>query len=204
MLRARTLSLGGIAAFLAIVAVEHLLRPDLKPAEHFVSEYARGWTRPIQAAAFLAWAASMGAQVRLARDAAPPGRRIARGLVCLGLAAATAGALLAAAFASQTVAGELPAGVRRTTEGRLHDLGTLLILAGLLAAALASLRLVRDGRYRATVAGLALALLAIVPVLVALGLDAPGIGQRGFILVGCAWQWRFTAAVSSRPARRRP
>ncbi len=91
--------------------------------------------------------------------------------------------------------GELPAGVQRTTEGRLHDVGSLLVLAGLLVAAVASLRLVRSRRWRVTVAALALALLAIVPVLVALGIDAPGIGQRGFILVGCVLLWRFAADI---------
>jgi hypothetical protein len=53
---------------------------------------------------------------------------------------------------------------------------------------------VRARRFRLTVAALAVALLAVVPVLVTLGIDAPGIGQRGFILVGVAWQWTFARA----------
>ncbi len=57
-----------------------------------------------------------------------PRRRVARAVAVGALGAATAGLLLAAAFATQTVAGELPAGVERTTAGRLHDFGTLLIL----------------------------------------------------------------------------
>ena len=111
---------------------------------------------------------------------------------------ATAGLLLCAGWTTQTVGGELPAGVRRTTGGRLHDLGTLLILAGLVVAALASLRLLAGRRYRLAVVGLGVALLAIVPVLVALGIGAPGIGQRAFILVGVAWQWCFAGAAGAR------
>jgi hypothetical protein len=87
--------------------------------------------------------------------------------------------------------GELPANVVRTLPGRLHDAGTLLILGGLLVAAAASLPLIRTRRYGLTVAALAVALLAIVPVLVALGIDAPGLGQRAFVLVGCAFQCAF-------------
>ena len=68
-----------------------------------------------------------------------------------------AGLVMTALWPTETVAGELPEGAQRTLGGRLHDLGTLAILAGLL---------------------------------VALRLDAPGIGQRGFILVGLAWHGR--------------
>ena len=49
----------------------------------------------------------------------------------------------------------------------------------------------RAPRYRLIVLALGVTLVAIVPVLIALQLDAPGIGQRGFILVGLAWQWAF-------------
>ena len=139
----------------------------------------------------------MLAAAALAARAPPPGRPFARWLTILALGAAGAGTVVAAVFATQTVGGELPPGTPRTTAGRLHDLGTLAIFCGLLVAGAASLRLVRRTRYRLTVAVLALALLAVVPVLVALELDAPGIGQRGFVLVGCLWLWRFVAELPS-------
>ena len=207
MPRQRTIALGGLGVFLALVALQHLLRPDLPPARHFVSEYARGWTHPLQTLAFLGWSAAMAATAALALRTPPPGARpraLARAVTVAGLAAAAAGALLAAAFATQTVAGELPPDVRRTTSGRLHDLGTLLVLAGLLVAALASLRLIGRARYRWTVAGLGVVVLAIVPVMVTAGIDAPGIGQRGFILVGCAWQWRCAVEAAAVTPPRRP
>src|SRR4051794_39657355 len=119
----------GLVGFVGIVAFEHLVRRDLPPGEHFVSEYAQGWTHPLQAAAFVSWAAATAACAALA--ARVHRRRGARAVVVVALAVATAGLCLAAIFATQTVAGELPLGTRRTTGGRLHDFGTLLILAGL-------------------------------------------------------------------------
>jgi hypothetical protein len=190
----------GVAAFIGLVALQHLLRPDLPVAERFVSEYARGSTALVQVTAFLAWAAAGAGCVALAARVRSP-RRLSRAVVILALGVAVAGTVLAAAFTTQTVGGELPAGVQRTTAGRLHDFGTLLILSGLLIGALASLRLLATWRYRFAVAGLAVVLLAIVPVLVALGIDAPGIGQRGFILVGCTWQLVFArASLTARHA----
>lgn len=187
----RSLARTGLVAFVGLVALEHLLRPGLPPADHFISEYGRGATQPVHVAAFGAWAlAGAGCAVLAARRR---GRPVARALTTGGFAVAAAGAVLTAAFVTQTVAGELPAGVARTLGGRLHDIGTLLILAGLLVAALASLRLVPSRRFRLEVALLGVLLLCIVPALVALGLDAPGLGQRGFVLVGVAYQWRFTA-----------
>jgi hypothetical protein len=183
----------GLAAFVGLVALQHLLRTDLPATEHFVSEYARGWTWPLQTVAFLAWAAATGACAVLA--ARMPERPIARTLVALMLALAVVGLVMAAAWRTETVGGVLPPDVVRTLGGRLHDLGTLGILAGLLLAALTSLRLVRAARYRLVVVALGVTLVAIVPVLVVLRLDAPGIGQRGFILVALGWQWAFARAA---------
>ncbi len=189
----RRIVLVGLAAFLGLVALEHALRPDLPPAEHFVSEYARGWTWPLQTLAFLAWAVATAACAVLATRVRE--RRIARAIVVLGLVIATAGTVMAALWRTETVGGELPPDVVRTLGGRLHDLGTLGILAGLLVAALASLRLITGTRYRLTVVALGLALVAIFPVLVAVRWDAPGVGQRGFILVALGWQWSFARAA---------
>jgi hypothetical protein len=189
----RTVARTALAAFAGLVALEHVLRPDLPPAERFISEYGRGWTQPVHVVAFTGWAVAGGGCAALAARSTGPG--VARLPAAAGFALAAVGAVLAAAFATQTVGGELPADVARTFAGRAHDLGTLLILAGLLVAALASVALVATRRYRLTVAGLAVALLATVPILVALGIDAPGVGQRAFVLIGCAFQWAFASQV---------
>jgi hypothetical protein len=189
----RTVVRSGLAAFVGLVALEHLLRPDLPPAERFISEYGRGWTQPVHAAAFAGWAVAGGGCAALAVGGPRPGA--ARALAAGSFAVAAAGAALAAAFATQTVGGELPADLARTLAGRLHDAGTLLILGGLLVAAPASLLLIRTRRYRLTLTGLAVALLAVVPVLIALGIEAPGVGQRAFVLIGGAFQWAFATQL---------
>ena len=100
-----------------------------------------------------------------------------------------------------TVAGELPEGVTYTTAGRLHNLGSLLIFFGLLVAAPASTRRQKRRGYRLAVLWLAVALFAITPILIALGIDSPGWGQRAFIAVGVAWQALFLAEVRRCPSR---
>src|SRR3712207_1000806 len=45
MPRPERLTTGGLAVFVALLALAHPLRPDLPPAEHFISEYAVGWTQ---------------------------------------------------------------------------------------------------------------------------------------------------------------
>lgn len=103
--------------------------------------------------------------------------------------------MLAGCFATVTVAGELPDGATYTTAGRLHNLGSLLIFFGLLIAAPASTRRENRRGYRVAVLGLAMALFAITPILIALGIDSLGWGQRAFIGVGVAWQALFLAEV---------
>ena len=168
---------GGSLAFVGLVALEHPLRPDLPAPDHFISEYASGSTELVAELAFLCWG------VALAAGAALAWRRGLRAVPVL-LALAAAGTAAAALFDTQTVAGELPAGVVRTTAGELHDYGTLAILVGLLGAMLWGLRAVRTRRYRLGVLGCALAFPAAPAILVALGLDWPGIGQRAIVLVG--------------------
>jgi hypothetical protein len=186
---ARSLALAGLAAFVALVAAQHLTRAgDLPPADHFVSEYAVGGGGWVQVAAFLAWAAGLAATaVLMARRARS--RPLGRALAVAGLAAGAAGAVACAFFATQTIGGELPRGVERTTAGQLHDLGSAGIFFGLLLAAIAGARVIPRRAYRLGVLGLA-ALLVLIPAsLIAAGYDAPGWGQRGFIAVGCLWQW---------------
>lgn len=190
----RTLALTGLAAFAGLVAVQHLLRADdLPPADHFISEYANGEGGWVQVIAFLAWAGSLGATTVLAGRIGE--RRVARAVVGLGIGAGAVGAVACAAFATETVGGELPAGALKSTAGQLHDLGSGFIFFGLLVAAVASVRLVRRRGYRLSVLGLAGLLVLVPAALVALGYDAPGWGQRGFIAVGCLWQLRFVSVV---------
>lgn len=193
MTRLLLLARGGLLTFVALVAVLHALRPGLAPADHFVSEYGVGSTHAVMVVAFLAWAAGLAATAAYAR------RREGLVVVPVAVAIAALGAVLCACFATVTVGGELPKGVTYTAAGRWHDRGTLLILVGLLVAALASLR-GRPKRYRWQVAGCAAALVLIPGVLVAAGLDWPGVGQRGLIAVGVLSSWLYLSAADRGPA----
>lgn len=190
------LARGGLVAFVGLVALEHPLRGDLPAQSHFISEYASGSTHPVAIAAFLAWGTAMAAGAALGWQ-----RGLRAAPVLLG--AAALGTVVCACFATQTVAGVLLPGTVRTTAGRLHDRGTLLIFASLLGAALWSLRGVRTRRYRLGLAACALALLLAPAVLVAAGLDWPGVGQRAIILVGVAWLALWVGEVP-RSAPRTP
>lgn len=190
----------GLLLFVALVALEHPLRTDLPAPDHFISEYASGVTHPIAVVAFVAWGAAM---------AAAAGLGWARGLravpALLGVAAT--GTVVAAVFATQTVAGELPPGTMPTAAGRLHDLGTLAIFVGVLGAALWALRALRTRRYRLGLLGGAGALVAAPAVLVGAGLDWPGIGQRAIVLVGVGVLWLLVSELARSgprtPARAR-
>jgi hypothetical protein len=186
-----------VLGFVLLVALEHPLRPDLPATRHFVSEYASGSTDVIARAAFLVWG------VGIAALAAALWRARAR-ITAACTAVAALGTPLAAAFATITVGGELPVGETYTTAGRLHDLGASMLFFGLLLAAAASLRRLSRPGYRWSVAALAACLLLAPAVLVALERDWPGIGQRAFILVGCAWLLlaaREAARVTTRGPR---
>lgn len=199
----RHLPLTGLATFAALIVVQHATRADdLPPADHFISEYARGPGGWVQVIAFLAWAVSLAATAALtgrrpdlvataALTRRRPDRPIAWGLTTAGLAIGAIGAVACAAFATETVGGVLPKGAVKSTAGQLHDLGSAGIFFGLLLAALASFRLIPRRGYRLSVAALGLLLFLIPAALVAAGYDAPGWGQRGVIAVGCLWQWRF-------------
>jgi hypothetical protein len=200
-------TLVGTGAFVALVVLAHPLRPELPPADHFVSEYAVGPGGWVQTLAFICWAAGLGAAAALAAGLPlGPGRRgrWARALAAGFLVVAAVGAVLCAAFETQTIGGVLPEGVDRTAEGRLHDLGSLLVLGGIVVAALAAARLL-SGRYRWLIGAFALAFFAWPALLVMLGADAPGVGQRGLIALGCAWTVAFAVAAAraavTRPAR---
>mgnify|MGYP000347183994 CR=1 FL=1 len=95
-------------------------------------------------------------------------------------------------------------------KGELH-IGELAIFVGLLGAALWGLRHLRTRRYRLGLLACAGALVAAPGILVAAGLDWPGIGQRAIVLVGVALGWllvseleRFRATRARRTPARAP
>ncbi len=135
----RVTSLAGLAVLVVVVLAEHLISPGLDPSQHTISEYVNarsGWLMKI---GFAAWSLSLGAlAVLVVSDAQGVERRWAWGVLAGLLALACAGLVVTAIFPTQTSAGVLPSGVARSTEGRLHDLGSGAALLALFGAVIAS------------------------------------------------------------------
>jgi hypothetical protein len=169
--------------FVAAVALEHVLVPGLDPLTHQISEYANARAGWLMTAGFIAWAVSFAALA--ARE---PAQARGAGPVRLLLACCLAGAMLVAAFRTQTSAGALPAGTRLATEGRLHDLGGELITIGVVgAAAITAVRAGRSSYRRHTIALLTVAAAATIGLLIA-GPPVAGLRQRVVVGTSCLWQ----------------
>lgn len=184
----------GVAAFLAALALEHVLAPDLGVEHDRISEYAVRGVGWLMVSGFVAWAAALAATALLAGGALRGARRRALGGL---LALAASGMVITSAFATQAVHSEVPAGVARTTEGVMHDLGSGAVLVALLFAALLSLAAVPGARVAAAVA-LAVACVASFGLPLA-GMDAPALAQRMMVVATCAWHWTLAGALARQP-----
>jgi hypothetical protein len=171
-----------VCSFLLIVLVEHLANPALDPATHQVSEYVHAQLGWLMTCGFVLWALSIVVTAVVVSDAAK-GRALAGALLI-----AAVGMGVTACFATQTSAGHLPPGVSHSTTGRLHDIGSGLASAALIAAVLLSLRL----RGRPTLRKVTMTLVAVAGpatvLLLVLGSEVAGIRQRLLILTACVWQ----------------
>jgi hypothetical protein len=178
---------GGLALFTVACLWFHVTEAELDPSHHQVSEYANtrhGWAMSL---GFTGWAVALvalGTQVpaTLARQRHLP-------LVVAGLlVAAAAGLLITALFATDTSAGQIPAGQERTSEGRLHDLGSGLAFVCLFVAATLALALAELGsRWRRPATALLAAAAVTQGVLLIAGDPAPGWRQRVGIVAALGW-----------------
>lgn len=135
---AARLSFAAAVFFVALLASLHVIKPDIDPSWHFISEYAigdYGWVMPL---AFLALALSYAALFAAVRSQTRtfPGRI---GLALLLVSAA--GLIIGAIFTTDPITAR-PEDL--TTAGHLHNLGGTLGLAMPLAAVLVSLSLARN------------------------------------------------------------
>lgn len=180
--------------FLAALALEHVLAPDLGVERDRISEYAVRGVGELMVGGFVAWAVAMATSALLAGVVVRGVRGIAlRGL----LAVAAGGMLITAGFATQAVHGEVPMGVPRTTEGHLHDLGSGAVLVALLLAVILSLGAVAGARVAAAVA-IATACVATFGLPLA-GVDAPALAQRMMVVITCFWHWSLAGALARCP-----
>lgn len=193
----------GTLAFLAVVALQHALAPELTPTRHMVSEYANARAGGLMVGGFLAWAVALAAtaalaRVELRRSSHP---RAAAALVA-SLALAAGACLVTACFRTQAVAGALPPGVAYSLRGRLHDLGSGILALALFAAVASSAFAMRRPRWfrRLALAAFGFAV-ACEAVLLPLGREVGGLRQRLLLLAACGWQLGLVAALARRRTR---
>jgi hypothetical protein len=169
LLAARLASFG-VAGFVALLAILHVLRSDLDPSWHFISEYAIGRHGWLMVLAFLTLTSSVVALVVALRSHL----RTKLGRVGQSLLAVTAiGLMVAAIFTTDPITAS-EADI--TTHGRLHNIGGTLGIALPIAAASVTWALLRLPGWAASrrplICATALALLGFVASFVSLGVMA--------------------------------
>lgn len=182
--RLRQLGIVFLGIFMAAVLVAHVVRPDLSPLNHMISEYANGRYGFVMDIGFGAWAYALVASSVYVFFAGPR-RALPLGVL---LAIVAAGVVVIAIFPTETKAGHLPAGNRLTASGRAHDLAGSVVTVALVAAALASVAMEWSNARarRAAIAGLMM--LALVTVALGLaGQQLAGLRQRLTVAAACCW-----------------
>lgn len=117
---AAQVALGASALFLALLALLHLLTPELDPSWRMISEYAIGRHGWVIALAFFALTASYASlALALAPQVKTLGGRLGLALLIIG----AAGTAIAGVYPTDPITSG-PDGV--TSSGQLHGLGTLL------------------------------------------------------------------------------
>ena len=185
------------AAFVGILALLHVVRADVDPSWHFISEYEIGRHGWLMQGAFLVLAA---ANLALLAAVRPVLHGVAGTLGAVLFLVGTLGTILGGVFVSDSV-GTLPEAA--SPSGRMHALGGTLGLAGVLGTWLLSAALLRDPAWRparrAVVVATTLFTLGFLVSFVAIatlvgrsggtfGPDVPvGWPNRIGILAGCAW-----------------
>lgn len=188
--------MAGVFAFLGITAIEHVLRPELSPATHQISEYANGQHGALMTIAFVLWAVSLACTAGLA-FLMERGRPIAAVLLVAAL-----GIAVTAAFHTQTSAGVLRPGEVLHAAGRLHDIGSGVATLALAAAMVLSLRVNNRRLRRAT--AVVLVVVPVDAVMLAIGSDVGGVRQRVLVVTACAWQLTMLTLVRACGLCERP
>ena len=171
------LSRAAAGMFVLLLAVLHMLRPDLDPTWRFISEYAIGDHGWVMVLAFLSLAISFIALfLALRSEVRSLGGRI--GLAALLISAT--GLIIAAIFPTDPVTTTPDA---MTTSGKLHSLGGALGIAMPFAAALITWNLAHNPGWaqarRSVIWTAALALVTTLAFIVAVALMVPADGVFG-------------------------
>ena len=182
---AATISLLGVGTFMVGVALLHLLKRDLSPTQHFISEYALGDFGWVQRIDFLAVGlGTIALALTLSRVVKNPGRIAPIFIGCFGVSA------LLVAFVQ--IDGPQPI----TTEGQAHEMisaiGFVLLLTGMFVMA---------KKFRSDAAWSALRTPTIVWAVIAsttfvFMMVLGGVGQR--IFIASCFSWMLAIAYHAR------
>ncbi|MEV6597998.1 DUF998 domain-containing protein [Actinoplanes sp. NPDC051346] len=205
--RAATVSLTSGIAFLTLLVLIHVVRPDVSPSWQTTSEYAIGEHGWLMVTAFLLSAVSYGA-LAVAVLAEPRKMLPRAGALILTLVAV--GTLIGGIFVTDPI--DTPQDQLSTT-GTLHGLGAGLALMLLpVAALLVNLGLTRDSgfpgagrllRYTAALPAVALVLFMTAQAILlgddGFGPDTPiGWPERALVLSYATWQIAAARVISRR------
>jgi hypothetical protein len=188
-------SVGAAALALLMLAALHVLRADLAPAGHMISEYAigaYGWVMTVSFAAFAVSSASLSVAV------ASCARTLLARIGLAFLVLATLGLVLGAAFPTDPASTPHDA---MSFAGRMHGVGFMIGVPGeLLSVLLLSLALRKQAPWRssplvAVVAAMWLSLGAMVPLIITQ--TGFGIPNRTFMASFAVW-----LIVAARPIAR--
>lgn len=204
---AATLAIAAVVAFLVLLAALHLLKRDIDPSWHFISEYEIGPHGWLMRLAFLVLA---GANLAVMAAVRPAVGGVAGWIGLAFFFTGTVGTVLAGLFVSDaiTTTPELA-----SPSGRMHNLGGSLGLAGIVGTWIVSAALLRAESWRPARVRVAIAtavvtlgfLVAFVSIATlaarsggVFGPDVPvGWPNRIGILSGCVW-----LVIVAREARR--
>lgn len=194
---AARISFAGAVIFVVSLAALHVLKAEMDPSWHFISEYAIGHHGWIMVVAFLALAVSFATLAAAIRTHL---RSMSGRAALVLLLISAAGLVLAAVFRTDPI---LTPDADVTSEGSLHNLGATLGLAMPFAVGLVTWRLARQPGWASfrrrlrnaavlAVAGFVASLAALALITTdnhgTFGPDAPvGWPNRIEILLYCAW-----------------
>jgi len=192
---AARLSFASAATFVVLLTALHLIKPELDPSWHFISEYAIGRYGWLMVLAFLSLALSYVSLFVAIRSQL----RTIVGRIGLALLLVSAlGLTTAAIFTTDPITVSENA---VTTEGTLHNLGGTLGIAMPFAAALIGWKLARNPAWssakRPLLWATGLALVAFVVSFVSLGVMASQSGGKFGPEVLVGWPNRFEVVAYS-------
>jgi hypothetical protein len=187
-----TLAMFAAVAFVVVLLILHVIRADMAPSWHMISEYAEGRSVWIMGLAFFALATSF---IALAAAFLPTTRGILGHLALIMLVVAGVGAAIGGLFPVD------PAGTppdQFSTAGKLHGVGFMLGVPGtLLGVTLLSISLWRRPEWQSAHAMLGITVAAVWITMIVFGVSMATLMGRGATGPEFVIGWQNRALVLS-------